>query len=79
MHMVSPFQNGRSTTLSETIEKNNYIRKIDLKDAWVVVLVHKDSRSFIFGFFLHQRVIYKCRSLAFGLNIASQEKEVQNL
>ncbi|EIE76828.1 hypothetical protein RO3G_01532 [Rhizopus delemar RA 99-880] len=55
-------------TLREMIEKDDYICKIDLKDAYVVVPIHESSKDFLT--FLHQGIIYIYRSLAFRLNIA---------
>lgn len=54
--------------LRELIEKNDYMCKIDLKDAYTVVPIHPDSRKFLT--FKNEGIIYQYRSLAFGLNVA---------
>lgn len=42
--------------------------KIDLKDVYIVVQVHPESRKFLS--LLHKGVVYQYRSLAFGLSVA---------
>jgi predicted RNA binding protein YcfA (HicA-like mRNA interferase family) len=54
--------------LRELIETNEFICKIDLKDAYIVVPIHPESRKFLS--FQHQDTIYQYRSLAFGLSVA---------
>ncbi|KAG1454318.1 hypothetical protein G6F56_007347 [Rhizopus delemar] len=54
--------------LRELIEPNDHLCKIDLKDAYIVVPIHPESRKYLS--FKHQDTIYKYRSLAFGLSVA---------
>ena len=54
--------------LRELIEKDDYICKIDLTDAYVVVPIHEDSQEFLS--FENEEVVYRYRSLAFGLSVA---------
>lgn len=54
--------------LRELIEENDLITKIDLKDAYVVVPIHKESRQFLS--FRHHGEIFQYRSLPFGLSVA---------
>lgn len=54
--------------LRSVLEKDDLICKIDLKDAYVVVPLHHQSRPFLT--FLHQDTVYQYKSLAFGLSVA---------
>jgi hypothetical protein len=54
--------------LRELTEKDDYICKIDLKDAYTVVLIHSHSRQYLT--FKNEDKIYQYCSLAFGLNVA---------
>jgi hypothetical protein len=54
--------------LREIIEKDDFLCKIDLKDAYTVVPIQKDSRRFLT--FKNEGIVYQYRSLAFGLNVA---------
>ncbi|KAG0753936.1 hypothetical protein G6F24_012711 [Rhizopus arrhizus] len=54
--------------LREIIEKDDFLCKIDLKDAYTVVPIHQDSRRFLT--FKNEGIVYQYRSLAFGLNVA---------
>ena len=54
--------------LREIVEPNNFLTKIDLKDAYIVVPIHPDSRKFLS--FSHKGTIYQYKSLAFGLSVA---------
>ena len=56
--------------LRELLDKNDYICKLDLKDAYVVMPIHENSRDYLT--FFHQGVVYKYKSLAFGLNVSPQ-------
>ncbi|KAG1169080.1 hypothetical protein G6F70_002642 [Rhizopus microsporus] len=56
--------------LLELLDKNDYMCKIDLKDAYEVMPIHENSRDYLT--FLHQGVVYRYKSLAFGLNVAPQ-------
>ncbi|KAG1466194.1 hypothetical protein G6F56_004735 [Rhizopus delemar] len=53
------------SALRELIEPNDYLCKIDLKDAYIVVPIHPEYLSF-----KHQDTIYQYQSLAFGLSVA---------
>ena len=53
--------------LLELLDKNDYMCKIDLKDAYVVVPIHENSRDYLTS--LHQNVVYRYKNLAFGLNV----------
>ncbi|KAG1037478.1 hypothetical protein G6F43_012859 [Rhizopus delemar] len=55
-------------TLREMIQKGDFLTKIDLKDAYVVVPIHQKSRRFLS--FLHRGTLYRYKSLAFGLSVA---------
>ena len=54
--------------LREVIERNDFICKIDLKDAYVVVPLHQDSRKYLT--FLHKNTVYQYKTLAFGMSIS---------
>ncbi|KAG1224044.1 hypothetical protein G6F67_009564 [Rhizopus microsporus] len=54
--------------LREIVEPNDFLTKIDLKDAYIVVPIHPDSRKFLS--FSHKGTIYQYKSLAFGLSVA---------
>lgn len=54
--------------LRELIEKGDYIVKLDLKDAYMVVPIHANSRPFLA--FKNLGVTYTYRALNFGLNTA---------
>ncbi|KAG1138305.1 hypothetical protein G6F37_010754 [Rhizopus arrhizus] len=54
--------------LRELIERDDFICKIDLKDAYVVVPIHPESQDFLS--FENEGVVYRYKSLAFGLSIA---------
>jgi hypothetical protein len=65
------FQMEGVPALRELIEKDDYICKIDLKDAYTVVPIHPHSRQYLT--FKNEDKIYQYRSLAFGLNVAPRE------
>ncbi|KAG1205851.1 hypothetical protein G6F69_009228 [Rhizopus microsporus] len=52
--------------LRDIVEPNDFLTKIDLKDAYIVVPIHPDSRKFLS--FSHKGTIYQYKSLAFGLS-----------
>ncbi|KAG1152788.1 hypothetical protein G6F37_001570 [Rhizopus arrhizus] len=52
----------------ELMEKDDYICKIDLKDAYVVVPIHVDSQNFLS--FENKGTVYRYKSLAFGHSVA---------
>ena len=54
--------------LREPLEKGDYMCKVDLKDAYVVVPIHQSSRDFLT--FLHRDIAYRYKCLIFGHNIA---------
>lgn len=54
--------------LRDIVEKDDYICKVDLKDAYVVVPIHQESQQFLT--FENKGIIYQYTSLAFGLSIA---------
>ncbi|KAG1136658.1 hypothetical protein G6F37_011883 [Rhizopus arrhizus] len=54
--------------LRELIEPNDWICKIDLKEAYVVVPIHENSRPYLT--FQNRGIVYQYRSLAFGLSVA---------
>ena len=56
--------------LREILEKNDYMYKIDLKDAYVMVPIHPHSKKILT--FQNEGVVYQYPSLAFGLSIAPQ-------
>jgi hypothetical protein len=65
---VEHFKMEGVPALRDLIEKNDYICKIDLKDAYVVIPIHPDSQDYLS--FENQGTIYRYKSLAFGLSIA---------
>lgn len=54
--------------LREIMEKNDYICKLDLKDAYVVVGLHPQSRKYLT--FMNQGVVYQYKTLAFGMSVS---------
>lgn len=54
--------------LRDIVEPNDFLTKIDLKDAYIVVPIHPGSRKFLS--FSHKGTIYQYKSLAFGLSVA---------
>ena len=54
--------------LRDMLEEKDYMVKIDLKDAYIVVPIHKDSRKFLT--FQHQGTVYQYQFLPFGLSVA---------
>ncbi|KAG1453454.1 hypothetical protein G6F56_007571 [Rhizopus delemar] len=54
--------------LRDIIESHDWICKIDLKDVYTVVPIHKDSRKYLS--FLHQGMVYQYKSLPFGMSVA---------
>ncbi|KAG1392178.1 hypothetical protein G6F58_012566 [Rhizopus delemar] len=54
--------------LRDIIEKDDFMCKVDLKDAYVVVPVHKASQKYLT--FENNNIVYQYTSLAFGLSIA---------
>lgn len=54
--------------LRDIIEKNDYICKLDLKDAYVVTPIHKDSRKYLT--FQNQGIVYQYKTLAFGMSVS---------
>lgn len=54
--------------LRDLIEPKDFMCKIDLKDAYVVVPIHPSSRPYLS--FMNQGIVYQYRSLAFGLSVA---------
>ncbi|KAG1041600.1 hypothetical protein G6F43_012070 [Rhizopus delemar] len=54
--------------LRDIVEKEDFLTKVDLKDAYIVVPIHQESRKFLS--FSHKGTIYQYRSLAFGLSVA---------
>jgi hypothetical protein len=55
-------------TLREITEPEDWICKIDLKDAYVVVPIHPDSRDYLT--FENEGIVYRYKSLDFGLSVA---------
>jgi hypothetical protein len=54
--------------LRDIIEKDDLMCKLNLKDAYVVVPIHQESRKFLS--FKHEDCVYQYKSLAFGLSVA---------
>ncbi len=65
---VEHFKMEGVPALRELIEKDDYICKIDLKDAYVVIPIHPDSQDYLS--FENQGTVYRYKSLAFGLSVA---------
>ncbi|KAG1455810.1 hypothetical protein G6F55_006855 [Rhizopus delemar] len=65
---VEHFKMEGVPALREIIEENDYICKIDLKDAYVVIPIHPDSQDYLS--FENQGIVYRYKSLAFGLSVA---------
>ena len=60
------------SALRGLMEKDGYICKIDLKDAYVVVPMHIDFQKFLI--FENEGVIYRHKSLAFIVIIKKENK-----
>jgi hypothetical protein len=58
----------RVPALRYIIEPNDWICKIDLKNAYVVVPIHKDSKKYLA--FRNKGTVYHYNSLTFGLSVA---------
>lgn len=63
--------------LRDTIEKDDLMCKLDLKDAYVAIPVHEESKKFL-GF-KHQNCEYQYESLAFGQSVAPRVFKKKNL
>lgn len=55
-------------TLRELIEIDDFIWKIDLKDAYLIVPIDDDSKDFLS--FENKGVVHRYKSLAFGLSVS---------
>lgn len=65
---VEHFKMEDVPVLREIAEKGDYMCKLDLKDASVVIPIHLDSQDFLN--FKNQGTVYHYKSLAFGLSVA---------
>lgn len=65
---VEHFKMEGVPALREIIEPDDYLCKIDLKDAYVVIPIHHDSMDYLT--FENQGTVYRYRSLAFGLSVS---------
>lgn len=65
---VNHFKMEGVPALRDLIESNDYMVKIDLKDAYTVIPIHRDSRRFLV--FENEGIVYQYKSLNFGLNVA---------
>jgi hypothetical protein len=65
---VEHFKMERIPALRDLIEKDDFICKIDLKDAYVVVPIHEDSKDYLS--FENRGTVYRYQLLAFGLSIS---------
>lgn len=65
---VNHFKMEGIPALREIIEPDDFICKIDLKDAYVVVPINEESKDFLT--FENQGTVYRYRSLAFGLSVS---------
>ena len=54
--------------LRDIIEENDFICKLDLKDAYVVTPIHQSSRKYLT--FQNQGKIYQYKTLAFGMSVS---------
>lgn len=54
--------------LRDIIEKNDFICKLDLKDAYVVTPIHQNSRKYLT--FQDQGKMYQYKTLAFGMSVS---------
>lgn len=54
--------------LRDILEKDDFLCKIDLKDAYVVVPIHPESQKYLT--FENGGIVYQYTSLAFGLSVA---------
>ncbi|KAG1526955.1 hypothetical protein G6F52_001971 [Rhizopus delemar] len=54
--------------LRDIVEKDDFLTKIDLKDAYIVVPIHPESWKFLS--FSHKGTVYQYRSLTFGQSVA---------
>lgn len=54
--------------LREIIERNDFICKLDLKDAYVVTPIHPNSKKYLT--FQNQGIVYQYKTLAFGMSVS---------
>ena len=65
---VQHFKMEGVPALRDIVEENDYMCKLDLKDAYVVVPIHEASKKYLT--FQNNGIVYNYKSLAFGLSIA---------
>lgn len=66
LHSIENFKMEEVPALRELIIKDNFICKIDLKDAYVVVLIRRDLQYFFN--FEKERIVYRYKSPTFDLS-----------
>lgn len=54
--------------LRDILEENDYMCKLDLKDAYVVTSIHQESRKYLT--FRHKGKVYQYKTLAFGMSVS---------
>ncbi|KAG1144100.1 hypothetical protein G6F37_001511 [Rhizopus arrhizus] len=54
--------------LREMIEQNDFICKLNLKDAYVVTPIHPNSKKYLT--FQNQGIVYQYKTLAFGMSVS---------
>jgi hypothetical protein len=54
--------------LREIIERNDFICKLDLKDAYVVTPIHPNSKKYLT--FQNQGIVYQYKTLALGMSVS---------
>lgn len=65
---VQHFKMEGVPALRDILEKDDFLCKIDLKDAYVVVTIHPESQKYLT--FEHGGIVYQYTSLVFGLSVA---------
>jgi hypothetical protein len=65
---VQHFKMEGVPALREIIQPQDWICKMDLKDAYVVVPIHQDSRRYLS--FRHKGTIYRYKTLPFGMAVS---------
>ena len=67
-YSLPAFQNGGHTSFTRFSRAKRFITKIDLKDAYVVVLLHKQSHKYLM--LQHHGTVYQYKALAFGMSVS---------
>ena len=68
VHYPTPFQNGGIHTLKDLLKRNDWMTKVDLKDAYFTIPIHTSNRPFLRFSALGSQYQFTC--LPFGLSSA---------